>query len=429
MRRRAAGLAVAAGLFLSGCPTTQSTSRPPEPAPHPFLPTNTKLPPATPPPAGPADTISIARSLYARLGHEEGITKIVDGLLSRAATDSRIAARFANANIPRIRWGLIAMIGEASGGTQQYKGADMKTAHAGMQITEAEFGALAEDLGAAMDALRYGKREKDELIGIVAATKKDIVERQLTVEERLLKVEQRLARLEAMARDGTLAAKPAAASPAASPKASPGKPGAPALADGRATTKFSAQEKELATKLVQRYGASAKTNTQGVRRDDLVGQKLAQTRFLSSTSDVIDLKDFEGKKKVVLVILRGFSGAVCIHCSTQTLALADAIEEFKKRNTEVILVYPGEADTVPGFLEAVKSLREGFAPPFPICLDVDLSAVRAFMIEGSLAKPSTLLIDETGTVRWAYVGRQPQDRPSAADILAAIDGLAKAPKK
>src|SRR5262249_17118676 len=115
MRRRAGGLAVAAGLFLSACSSNQPASKA-EPPPHPFLPQPSKPVPATPPPAGPAETIAINRSLYARLGHEDGVTKIVDGTLARVGTDKWISARVAGANIPRIRRGMIDMICQASGG-------------------------------------------------------------------------------------------------------------------------------------------------------------------------------------------------------------------------------------------------------------------------------------------------------------------------
>ena len=77
------------------------------------------------------------------------------------------------------------------------------------------------------------------------------------------------------------------------------------------------------------------------------------------------------------------------------------------------------------FIEAVQNLREGFTPPFPIVLDVDLAAVRAFRIDGSLAKPTSLIVDESGVVRYAYVGKQPADRPSAEDLLSALDRMAR----
>ena len=103
--------------------------------------------------------------------------------------------------------------------------------------------------------------------------------------------------------------------------------------------------------------------------------------------------------------------------------------EFRTRGAEVVLVYPGAAETLPAFLDSVRGLREGFVPPFPVVLDVDLAAVKTFRIEGSLAKPTSMILDADGIVRYAYVGKQPADRPSAKELLAAVDRIAPARAK
>jgi peroxiredoxin len=127
---------------------------------------------------------------------------------------------------------------------------------------------------------------------------------------------------------------------------------------------------------------------------------------------------------VVLIVMRGFGATVCLHCSAQMLALAQKQQEFASRNARVYLVYPGDAATVPVFIKAVRALDPQFKPPFPLLLDVDLAAVRAFTIQGNLAKPTTLVLDGRGIVRWAYVGQEPADRPSIDLILTQLDRLA-----
>ena len=88
-----------------------------------------------------------------------------------------------------------------------------------------------------------------------------------------------------------------------------------------------------------------------------------------------------------------------------------------------MLVYPGPTDTVPVFLEAVQALRAGFEPPFPIALDVDMQVVKELDIAATLAKPTTIVLDEKGIIRYAFIGRQPANRPSVRDILGVVDGL------
>jgi hemoglobin len=52
----------------------------------------------------------------------------------------------------------------------------MKTTHAGMKISNADFGALVEDLTSALDTFKVPASEKGELLGLLAPMKKEIVE-------------------------------------------------------------------------------------------------------------------------------------------------------------------------------------------------------------------------------------------------------------
>jgi hemoglobin len=64
----------------------------------------------------------------------------------------------------------------ATGGPCKYSGRDMKTTHAGMKISNADFGALVEDLVKALDTFKVPAQEKSELLGLLGPMKKDIVE-------------------------------------------------------------------------------------------------------------------------------------------------------------------------------------------------------------------------------------------------------------
>ncbi len=116
-------------------------------------------------------------SLYDRLGGKPAITAVVDDFVGRVANDMRINGKFANANIPSLKVRLVEQICQASGGPCTYMGRDMKAAHAGMGINNAEFGALVEDLVASLNKFNVPKREKDELLGALAPLQSDIVER------------------------------------------------------------------------------------------------------------------------------------------------------------------------------------------------------------------------------------------------------------
>ena len=115
-------------------------------------------------------------TLFERLGGMAAIEAVVDELFARVATDPKLNASFAGAPIPRTRRRLIEFVCQAAGGPCTYSGRDMKTVHAGMGVSSAQFDALAGHLVAALDKFKVPEREKTELISLVAPTKADIVE-------------------------------------------------------------------------------------------------------------------------------------------------------------------------------------------------------------------------------------------------------------
>lgn len=118
------------------------------------------------------------KSLYDRLGGVDAIKAVVkDFVEERVAKDSRINARFMNTDVPKLEGLLTDQICAATGGPCTYTGRNMKETHAGMGISEAEFGALVEDLVASLDKFNVPKAEQDELIGALAKMHDDIVEK------------------------------------------------------------------------------------------------------------------------------------------------------------------------------------------------------------------------------------------------------------
>ncbi|MBI1747045.1 MAG: group 1 truncated hemoglobin [Acidobacteria bacterium] len=121
-----------------------------------------------------------AASLYTRLGGKKGITTVVNTFVGNCAGDSRINAFFAATaadpkRLAEFKSLLVDQICEASGGPCKYKGKDMKTAHMGMGVKDADFAALVEDLVKALDSNKVGQKEKDELLGALGPMKSDIV--------------------------------------------------------------------------------------------------------------------------------------------------------------------------------------------------------------------------------------------------------------
>src|SRR5262245_6988058 len=119
------------------------------------------------------------KSLYQRLGGYDAIAAVTDDFIGRLATDkqlSRFLAGHSKDSLAKIRQLVVDQICAATGGPCVYIGRDMKTAHQGMGITEAEFNLAAGHLAATLDKFKVPEKEKNELLGAVASFKNDIVE-------------------------------------------------------------------------------------------------------------------------------------------------------------------------------------------------------------------------------------------------------------
>jgi hemoglobin len=117
-------------------------------------------------------------SLYKRLGGREGIAIVVDDFVANMVADGRVNARFKGMKPPevsKLKSNLSDQICDATGGPCSYLGRDMKTTHAGMKITEAEWNATVENLVKALDKNNVAAPAKQELLGALGPMKKDIV--------------------------------------------------------------------------------------------------------------------------------------------------------------------------------------------------------------------------------------------------------------
>lgn len=122
------------------------------------------------------------KTLYERLGGKKAIVAVVDEFVERVASDNRINGFFKETasdtnRLAAFKGKLVDQICEASGGPCKYTGKDMKSAHQGMGISEADFNALVEDLVGALDKFNVAPEDKQTLLGVLGPMKKDIVEK------------------------------------------------------------------------------------------------------------------------------------------------------------------------------------------------------------------------------------------------------------
>jgi hemoglobin len=138
---------------------------------------------AAPPPAGerpaPADT---AKTLWDKLGGEANVKRVVDDFVAAAAPDPKVnflrndKYKLDAAGAALLKRRLVEFVSAATGGPLKYEGKDMKTAHLGMGITNAEFNALAGHLKTALEKNGAKPDDVNSVLLAVGGTRKDIVE-------------------------------------------------------------------------------------------------------------------------------------------------------------------------------------------------------------------------------------------------------------
>ena len=133
--------------------------------------------------AASAQTATMKKTLYERIGGEPALTKVVDVFVARAAANPKVNftrnGKWAatDANVKQLKVHLVNFLGGAFGGPQKYTGRSMKEAHQGMAITQGEFDALAADLRAVLEANKVPGTEVAEIMKIAASTAPAIVEK------------------------------------------------------------------------------------------------------------------------------------------------------------------------------------------------------------------------------------------------------------
>ncbi len=120
------------------------------------------------------------KTLYQRLGGYDAIAAVVDDFVTQLVTDPSMGVFFkghSEDSVKRIRMHVIDFICYAAGGPCNYTGRDMKTAHKGLGITEAQWDKSVEYLKNTLNKFKVGQKEQNDLLAAVSSVKNDIVEK------------------------------------------------------------------------------------------------------------------------------------------------------------------------------------------------------------------------------------------------------------
>lgn len=113
--------------------------------------------------------------LYKAFGEKAGLVVLMDDFMVRLLADARTGPHFKPANQQRVKEQLVDQLCSLSGGPCVYKGADMQSSHANLDIKKSDFHALVEVLQASMDAKGISSRRQNEMLALLAPMNRDII--------------------------------------------------------------------------------------------------------------------------------------------------------------------------------------------------------------------------------------------------------------
>jgi hemoglobin len=114
-------------------------------------------------------------TLFEQIGGEARLRAVVDEFTRIVLVDERINFTFAEADIDKFKRLLYEQLCELTHGPCKYTGRDMYEAHRKLNINNAHFNALAEDLYLAFDREHVPYRVQNKVVAMLAPMQKDCV--------------------------------------------------------------------------------------------------------------------------------------------------------------------------------------------------------------------------------------------------------------
>ena len=122
-----------------------------------------------------AQTPAPGDQLYKAFGEKPGLVVLMDDFMTRLLADPRTGPHFKPANQQRVKEQLVEQFCALGGGPCVYKGADMQSSHANLDIKKSDFHALVEVLQESMDAKGIAFRKQNEMLALLAPMHRDII--------------------------------------------------------------------------------------------------------------------------------------------------------------------------------------------------------------------------------------------------------------
>ena len=144
-----------------------------------------------------------------------------------------------------------------------------------------------------------------------------------------------------------------------------------------------------------------------------VASRAPEWELKDGLGDIHRLDEIDGDK-ILLVFFRGFW---CESCQAQLASMTSEHQDFVDRGAITVAI-------------SADSAKPGLGLPFLVLSDPDLRVIRQYGVlhrpddlGPGIARPSVFLLDQSRTVRYAYIGADANDRPMLDALLLALDSI------
>ncbi len=171
-RERWLAVVLALGFAVGAC-------GPPHPAPHPLTEGDGGSPAELPPPPQQA-TPAVPKTLYDRLGGKEGVGQLIEAFVQKLYGEKRLNRAFAKlkkdaARDTKFREMLAEQLCAETGGGCTYAGKEMKIAHKGLRITNAEWHVFIEKFTEILVERKVEEDDQSEIFSMLGKMQKEVV--------------------------------------------------------------------------------------------------------------------------------------------------------------------------------------------------------------------------------------------------------------
>ena len=122
-------------------------------------------------------SLAHAETLYEQMGGEAKMRAISEEFTNAILADPRINFTFANTDLAKFRQLIFEQFCNLTDGPCKYTGRSMQESHDKLNVTNAQFNALAEDLYIAFERVHVPYHLQNKLMVLLAPMQKDIVKK------------------------------------------------------------------------------------------------------------------------------------------------------------------------------------------------------------------------------------------------------------